>query len=73
MTAPLPPLSYTPSEDDPLRTVEYVAKVVSYGEDTVRRWLREGTSLRGIKVAGEWRVPHSELVRFINEEYGDAA
>lgn len=70
MTAPL---SYTPSEDNPLRTVEYVATVLAYNEDTVRRWLRDGKTLRGIKVHGEWRVPHSELVRFINEEYGDAA
>lgn len=70
MTAP--PVRYEPSEEDPLRTVEYVAKVLAYGEDTIRRWLRD-EKLKGIKVQGEWRVPHSELVRFVNEEYGDKA
>lgn len=68
---PLPPLTYTPTPDDPLRTIEYVAGIVGFREDTVRRWLREEYPLRGIKVAGEWRVPHSELVRFVNAEYGD--
>lgn len=73
MTAPLSPLSYTPSEDDPLMTVEQVSTIIQFGGDTVRRWLRENTPLRGIKVAGEWRIPTSELVRFVNKEYGDAA
>lgn len=73
MTVPLPPLSYTPSGDDPLLTVEEVSAIIKFGGDTVRRWLRENTPLRGIKVAGEWRIPSSELVRFVNKEYGDAA
>lgn len=64
--------TYTPTEEDPLRTVEYVAKVLSFSEDTIRRWLRTG-KLQGIRVAGEWRIPQSKLVLFVNEEYGDAA
>lgn len=70
MTAPATP--YVPSEEDPLRSVEYVAKVLDFTDATVRRWLNEG-KLQGIKVSGEWRIPHSELVRFINQEYGDSA
>lgn len=70
MTAPAE--QYIPSEDNPLRSVEYVAKVLDFGEDTIRRWIRQG-KLPAIKVAGEWRVPDSDLVKFVNEEYGDAA
>lgn len=70
MTAPAE--QYMPAEDDPLRSVEYVAKVLEFTEGTIRRWLKDG-KLRGLKVMGEWRIPHSELVRFVNEEYGDTA
>lgn len=59
-----------PSEEDPLRTVEYVAKVTNFKEYTVRDWLRTG-KLEGVKIQGEWRIAHSELVRFVNEKWGD--
>lgn len=61
-----------PSEEDPLRSVEYISKVTEFPEATIRDWLRAGR-LGGKKVSGVWRVPHSELLRFVNSEYGDNA
>lgn len=71
MTAPSAQ-QYTPTEEDPLRSVEYVAKVLEFDEATIRQWLRDG-KLKGTKVAGQWRVSQSELTRFVNQEYGDNA
>lgn len=65
-----PPIALNPSEDDPLRSVEYLSKVLEYPDATIREWLRTGR-LRGKKVAGQWRVQDSELRRFVNSEYGD--
>lgn len=64
--------TYTPTEEDPLRSVEYVARVLDFPEPTIRDWLRS-ERLKGIKVSGVWRVPQSELTRFVNKEYGDNA
>ena len=50
-----------------LLTVEEVAEKLSVAPNTVRRWLRNkwvaGFKLRG----GPWRVPTSELRRFVEE------
>lgn len=50
--------------------VGYVAEFTETTVETVRDWLRTGR-LNGIKVGGRWRVPHSELVAFVNEKWGD--
>lgn len=61
-----------PTEDDPLRSVEYVARVLEFDEGTIRQWLRD-EKIRGTKVAGQWRIAQSELNRFVNQEYGENA
>jgi excisionase family DNA binding protein len=68
VTTPAPP--YTPTEEDPLRSVEYVSAVLEFPADTIREWLRT-ERLKGRKVGGQWRVPQSELTRFVNQEHGD--
>jgi len=42
-------------------TVEETARRLKVDEETVRRWLREGT-LRGLEFGRVWRIPESELV-----------
>lgn len=69
MTTPTPSTQYVPSEEDPLRSVKYISRVLEFPEATVRDWLR-AKRLKGTVVAGQWRVPDSELRRFINQEYG---
>lgn len=59
-----------PTEENPLRSVEYVAKVLDFEEATIRQWLRQ-KKLHGVKVAGIWKVPQAELVRFVNENWGE--
>jgi len=52
-----------------LLTVPEVAARLRLGEESVRRWLRQGR-LRGIQPGGTkigWRVTESELERFIRE------
>lgn len=60
-----------PTEENPLRSVEYVAKVLDFEEATVRQWLRQG-KLKGVKVGGVWKIPQVELVRFVNERFGES-
>lgn len=54
-------------------TVEQVAERLQVAEVTVRRWLREGL-LRGSRLPGKagWRIPASELERFLQERSGRA-
>lgn len=60
-----------PSVDDPLMTVDEIASIFSVSKYTVREWLRDG-KMKGTKIpGGEWRVQHSEMVRFANEKYGE--
>jgi excisionase family DNA binding protein len=52
-----------------LLTVPEVAARLRVGEESVRRWLRQGR-LRGIQPGGTkigWRVLENELERFIRE------
>ena len=59
---------------DRLLTVPDVAKWLGASEDSVRRWLREGT-LQGFMPGGKrlgYRVRESELRRFIAEREGKA-
>lgn len=49
-------------------TTEQVAEQLQVGVVTVRRWLQR-RQLRGIWIGGQtgWRVPESEVRRFIEE------
>lgn len=49
-----------PQEDQPLLSVEQVARRMNVTIFTVRRWLKTGI-LTGYKVSGEWRVAPSDL------------
>ncbi len=54
--------------DQRLLTVREVAERLRSSPETVRRWLRQG-KLRGFRPGGTklgYRVPESELQRFIN-------
>ena len=56
-----------------LLTVREVAERLRSSPETVRRWLRQG-KLRGFRPGGTklgYRVPESELVRFINRSQAD--
>jgi excisionase family DNA binding protein len=58
-----------PMTDDRWLTVEQVADEMQVNPETVRRWLRAGR-LRGFQPGGTkigWRVPTSELRRFMND------
>ena len=50
-------------------TIEMENMQISYSVRTVRKFLRKGI-IPGIKIAGEWRVPEGELVRWIAEKKG---
>jgi excisionase family DNA binding protein len=57
-------------EDDRLLTVPEVAEQLRMSEETVRRLLRSGR-LKGRRYGSTrlgWRIPASELRRFITEE-----
>ena len=58
--------------DDPMLTVEEVARELRVLPDTVRRWLRQ-KKLRGIMLANRraWRIRTSELQRFIEDRAHD--
>ena len=43
-----------------LFTVEEAAQILKVSEDTVRRWLRDGT-LRGRKLGRVWRISEEEI------------
>jgi excisionase family DNA binding protein len=60
--------------DETWYTVEEIAKRLKVHEQTVRRWLREG-SLRGRSFGGKtgWRVRDSELRAFLDVESEKAA
>ena len=56
-----------------LLTVREVAERLRSSPETVRRWLRQG-KLRGFRPGGTklgYRVPETELVRFINRSQAD--
>jgi len=46
-------------------TVEGIAKKLQIDDQTVLRYLRKGT-IKGIKVARQWRVPESDLQAYID-------
>jgi excisionase family DNA binding protein len=71
-------LYYNPEEeamhDDPLLTVPEVAARLRLNPETVRRWLRLG-KLHGVAMSSDragWRIPESEVRRFL-EQAGNAA
>lgn len=53
---------------DELLTTNDVAMRLKVHPETVKRWLREGR-MRGMRVSDRmgWRVPQSEVQRFISE------
>ena len=55
---------------DSLLTVEEAANVLKVREDTIRRWLREGT-LHGRKLNRVWRIPQSELIHSAHNQHDD--
>jgi excisionase family DNA binding protein len=63
----------TTVDDDPLLTVEEVARIVRVNPETVRRWLRDGL-LRGVRPGSRrlgYRIRRSELQRFLSGEPRD--
>jgi excisionase family DNA binding protein len=55
------------TEEEPMLTVEQVAKQVQAHPKTVRKWLREGR-LHGIRPGGDklgWRIAPTEVRRFL--------
>ena len=61
---------------DELLTVPEVAAMLRLNEQTVRRWLRDGT-LPGFRFGQNrkagWRVRRSELDRYIEAQRGEVA
>jgi len=55
--------------DDPVLTVDEVARELRAAPDTVRRWLRQG-KLRGFSFGSRkaWRIRSSELARFTAQQ-----
>lgn len=63
-------MTIEPSLDDPLLTVDEVAKIFSVTPRTVRLWCSEG-KLKSVKLStGGRRVLKSDMVNFANERYG---
>jgi excisionase family DNA binding protein len=52
-------------------TVQQVAERLQVNEQTVRRWLREGT-LAGVRLAGQWRMTDADVREFIERQRRDA-
>ena len=63
------------NDSDRLLTVREIAERVKVNEVTVQRWLRSGR-LKGTRLGGTrmgWRVPESELRRFVGLDGADGA
>lgn len=61
-----------PSRDDPWLKPSDVAKMFSVTVYTVRGWCKEG-KIRSIKLPnGHTRIPHSAMVEYANQKYGDS-
>jgi excisionase family DNA binding protein len=56
--------------DDPLYTVREVADICKVTPWTVVNLWIKGEKLKATKVGSRWRIPKSELVKFLNERYG---
>ena len=57
------------AEGQRLLTVEEVAQRLAISEETIRRWLRNGT-LRGVRLGATragWRVSEADLAAFLLE------
>ena len=62
-------MSVLPDPDNPMYSVEAVAKMFGVKPYTVRQWIKDGT-VEANKVLGRWRVQRSELVKLANKEHG---
>ena len=60
-------LEFTVAQDQPLLSVEQIAKRLNVSEITVRRWLLRG-QLTGYRFSGEWRVEPADLEAFLQEK-----
>lgn len=58
-----------PSKEDPLLTVEEVAKIFSVEAYTIRNWIKQD-KIKATKLGNLWRIQRSEMIRFANQEYG---
>ena len=62
-------MTFVPTEENPLLSVQTVAKMFDVEMNTVRLWIRT-ERVKATKVMGQWRIPKSETIRIANEEYG---
>ena len=51
-------------------TPQDLARIAGVDPNTVRRWIKAGI-VRGQKVGGRYRIPASEMLRFISEHEPD--
>ena len=58
-----------PTPTEPLHSLLAVAKMFGVKSSTVRTWIKTG-KIEGVKVLDRWHVPHREVVRIANENYG---
>lgn len=59
-----------PSPEEPFHPINTVAEMFGVKPSTVRGWISSG-KIKGKKVLNRWHIPHSEVVRIANEEYGN--
>lgn len=58
------------SPENPLWSVGTVAEMLDVTQHTVRQWI-EQEALPARKIRGRWRVSKSDVIDFINKEYGN--
>lgn len=58
-----------PTPTEPLHTLQTVASMFGVKSSTIRAWIKTN-KIEGIKVQNRWHVPHREVVRIANENYG---
>lgn len=59
-----------PTDVEKMHTVTSVAETFGVKPATIREWIK-AEKIKGVKILGRWRVPHSEVVRIANKEYGN--
>ena len=60
-------------QDTRYYTVPQVSNILQIHQNTVKRYLKEGV-LQGFKInrRGDWRIPESEITRFVNQTKKDS-
>lgn len=59
-----------PTPENPYYRVGSIAKMLDVNPTQVRDWVTS-KRLKGYKIAGQWRILKSDLIEFVNKEYGD--